>query len=374
MNDGNQRPPQQNDDDEPSTESRRTQFDQELEAAREKRGNGLPAIVRVSVAYDELPEAPPQIIKGLLYEGAKMMISGPSKARKTWGLCHLAVCVAEGLPWMGLATNASAVLYLNYEMQEFDMARRIRAICEANGRGMPPDLYLWHLRGHSANLHLIHKRLVEFTIDRAVRLIVVDPIYKVLDGLSENNAEQIGELLGKLDAVALETGAGIVFSHHFAKGSASSKESIDRASGTGVWARDPDALMTLTQLRAPECMGVETNLRNFPPLAPFAVRWEFPIWKPDADVDPLDFKRARSFLGSAKSPNAVLQYVPADGTIDGPALIRAVQEGEGLGERRSQGLIAEAVASGKLFKEKYKLPKRRDGVRYALPTHEGKDG
>lgn len=43
---------------------------------------------------DELPEMPAEVIEGVLLETHKMLLTGPSKAGKTWCLINLAVSVA----------------------------------------------------------------------------------------------------------------------------------------------------------------------------------------------------------------------------------------------------------------------------------------
>lgn len=81
--------------------------------------------------------------------------------------------------------------------------------------------------------------------------IIIDPLYKVLVGLDENSAGDIGRAVTYFDALAQETGAAVITTLHFSKGSAFSKSQMavtDRASGSGVFGRDPDAICTLLQL------------------------------------------------------------------------------------------------------------------------------
>ena len=40
----------------------------------------------------------------------------------------------------------------------------------------------------------------------------------------------------------------MIYCHHHSKGSQGNKRSMDRASGSGVFARDPDALLDLIEL------------------------------------------------------------------------------------------------------------------------------
>jgi len=77
--------------------------------------------------------------------------------------------------------------------------------------------------------------------------IIIDPIYKVITG-DENSADQMANFCNQFDRVCTELGAAVIYCHHHSKGSQGSKRSMDRASGSGVFARDPDALLDLIEL------------------------------------------------------------------------------------------------------------------------------
>ena len=86
------------------------------------------------------------------------------------------------------------------------------------------------------------------------------------------------------------TGAAVLYAHHFTKGNAANKKAIDRMSGSGVFARDADTIITLTEHVEDGCYVLETTLRNFPPQPPFVIQWEFPIFVERPDLDPADLK------------------------------------------------------------------------------------
>jgi RecA-family ATPase len=58
----------------------------------------------------------------------------------------------------------------------------------------------------------------------------------------------------QFDKVCTELGCAVIYCHHHSKGSQSGKRSMDRASGSGVFARDPDALLDLTELEITESL------------------------------------------------------------------------------------------------------------------------
>lgn len=77
--------------------------------------------------------------------------------------------------------------------------------------------------------------------------VIIDPIYKVLTG-DENSADQMAHFTNQFDKIATELGCSVIYCHHHSKGTQGSKKSMDRASGSGVFARDPDALLDLVEL------------------------------------------------------------------------------------------------------------------------------
>ena len=56
----------------------------------------LPPFKGAIAVREELPPMPDTIIEGVLLEGHKMLLTGPSKANKTWGLIALSISVATG--------------------------------------------------------------------------------------------------------------------------------------------------------------------------------------------------------------------------------------------------------------------------------------
>ena len=53
---------------------------------------------------------------------------------------------------------------------------------------------------------------------------------------------------------------------------------------------DPDSLLNFTRHQEEDCYSVEATLRNFPPMTPFAVRWQFPLFVRNASLDPGELK------------------------------------------------------------------------------------
>ena len=230
-----------------------------------------------------------EIIEGCLHEGCKMIISGSSKAGKTWSLINLAIAASNGMPWLGMPVKQSKVLYLDFELKKYFGTDRIKRVAKAMFKGeIPSNHYLdyWPLRGHRTELlDLLTKIRVE---KRNYELIILDPYYKLATGIDENDAKAVGEIVNLIEDFSEETGAAIVFAHHFSKGNKSETDHIDRASGSGVFARDPDAILTLTSHEEEEHLILETTSRNCPFSPPKVLEFSaetFPLFEHKPDLE-----------------------------------------------------------------------------------------
>jgi hypothetical protein len=257
-----------------------------------KNGGGLPEIVDATAFLKILLPEPDQLIEGLLHKGSKLSLGGSSKAFKTWLLADLGISVASGKDWMGFHTTKGKVLFLNFEIQPSAWQSRIAAITHTKGVTLDPDQFqLWNLRGYGADFRTLIPKIIERAQSESYSLIILDPIYKLYGATDENAAGDVAALLNSLEHLAVETGAAIAYGSHFAKGNASTKEALDRISGSGVFARDPDSLIIFTAHEEPNAFTVEPILRNFKPIEPFVVRWNFPIMELADDLDPANLKQ-----------------------------------------------------------------------------------
>ena len=238
------------------------------------------------VSIDTHTDMPPQIIKNVLHKGSKMIISGSSKAGKTLSLLHLGLAVSNGKPWLGHETTQGNVIYLDFELKPRMAAKRITSIIASNPgiyKQNPRFLYCG-LRGQSRSLEdLVHH--IEDLRDYKPDLVIVDPFYKLATGADENDAGAISEVVNRMEKFSERLDCSFVYAHHFSKGNKSDTDHIDRASGSGVFARDPDAILTLTPHEEEDHLVLEATLRDFPTPSPQVVEFSWPnfIHKPDLE-------------------------------------------------------------------------------------------
>ena len=211
--------------------------------------------------FKERPPLAPEQIEGILRVGHKMCIAGPSKAGKSYLLIELAIAVAEGLEWLGHKCRPGRVLYCNFEVDGNSCINRFFDVYKSlHVKPSHADmLSFWNLRGRTMPLDKLAPRLIRRAVAAGgYALIILDPAYKVLTG-DENSASEMAEFCRHLDRIARDCKATLVFCHHHSKGAQGGKRSMDRASGSGVFARDPDALIDLLPLEAETARKVYSN-------------------------------------------------------------------------------------------------------------------
>jgi hypothetical protein len=312
--------------------------------------DGLPTIVDAAAFMDTPQAMPPELVAGVLHKGSKLAFGGSSKAFKTWCLLDLAFSVAHGVDWLGFPTAQGKVLFVNFEIQNYAWQRRIAAVARAKQVELKPGaIQLWNLRGHAADFRQLIPRIIQRARRESFALVICDPIYKLYGGTDENAAGDVAALLNSLERLAVETGAAIAFGAHFAKGNAAGKEAIDRISGSGVFARDPDSLLIFTKHEQPDSFTVEPILRNFAPVPPFVVSWKFPLMERDEQLDPAKLKQVAG-RKPENVPEDLLKLLP-DGGLTNPDFAQAAKE-QGISERSYYRLKKELEKGGKIMLSK----------------------
>lgn len=256
----------------------------------------LPDMEPLSVYRGNPPPLPEELIQGILRRGHKMLISGSSKAGKSFLLMELCVALAEGRPWLGFSCKKGRVLYVNLEIDPASAVNRFLKIYEALKipQNNMASIVLWNLRGHAVPLDQLVPKLIRRVRDQRFDAIIIDPIYKVITG-DENNASEMGAFCNQFDRICTETGCSTIYCHHHSKGAQGMKKAMDRASGSGVFARDPDAQLDMIQLELSEdienyvrdgnatAWRLESSLREFPNITPVNFWFEYPLHRIDTE-------------------------------------------------------------------------------------------
>jgi len=253
-------------------------------------------VVNLGAIWDNMPPVKPELIAGILRQGHKMLLVSSSKAGKTFCLIELAIAIAEGWRWIGFRCKQGRVLYLNMELDEASFDDRMKRVYQEMKEGIkvekihPENIDIVHLRGRTEALEKLIPQILRTVNVKPYTAIILDPTYKLGIG-DENAAEQVSRFCNAIDKLA-NTGASVIYAHHHSKGAQGAKSSMDRASGSGVFARDADALLDMIQLRIPEerideikseygeavtAWRMDATLREFQRIEPINLFFSYPL-------------------------------------------------------------------------------------------------
>ena len=299
---------------------------------------------------DNLKE-PDVLIEGILHQGGKLLLGGGSKAFKSWSLIDLALSLHSGTPWWGQKCTKAKVLFINFEIQEWSFRARLADVIAAKElNGKVDDFDVWTLRGYAADLTLIRPIIEKHIEGRGYQAIILDPNYMLMGDRDENSAGDMGALMNEFEYLATRYNLSVILSHHFSKGNKSSAEAIDRFSGSGVFARNPDSLVVLTAHEEDEkTFTCEMTLRNFPPVDPFVVQWRYPMFNVNYNLNPDELKQTggkKKLVGDARLLKEMgsREFTACD-------LFRFVQEKFQVSESTAKRHVKRMAQAGKMLKE-----------------------
>lgn len=221
----------------------------------ESTNDDLPEPINLNDIWDNRPPLSPPLIDNILRQGHKMLLAGPSKAGKSFALIELVIALAEGREWLGHKCTKSKVMYVNLELDEASCLDRFANVYQAldwepTNKG---NIEIWNLRGKSEPMDKLAPKLIRRAKKLGVKAVIIDPIYKVITG-DENSADQMAHFTNQFDKICTGMGAAVIYCHHHSKGYQGGKKSMDRSSGSGVFARDPDAILDLTELEISDAL------------------------------------------------------------------------------------------------------------------------
>jgi len=225
------------------------------------------------------------IAGGLVQHKMLTLISGPPKARKSFLLMDLAVAIAGGGAWLGKDATRARVLLVDLETVPHYLTNRLEWIVEDSGNAglrARENLTVLPWRHVTIQPGATPARMMEAIRAQADKcqadVVLIDSVYLMLNG-DESDPLAVADLLKEL--VRLSDTRAVVFTHHYAKGSASAqaqKSAIDRASGSSWWSRFADVLIPLTPpVQEPgdtrQTLVVEPSIRHHPQMAPISIEW-----------------------------------------------------------------------------------------------------
>lgn len=183
--------------------------------------------------------APDQILENFFDTGDVVGVFGKSKAKKSWFMANLGLCVATGIPFLhwAIPKTRKVVLY-QLEVKRDHFETRIQKMTSEMDKGVE-NFEVLHCRGMSLSA-------ADISADakaRGAEVVLIDPIYPLFPN-GENNAEDVRPIVQEFGRMA-EAGITVVYAMHDAKGRSGDRELVDRGSGSGIIGRAYDAAFFL---------------------------------------------------------------------------------------------------------------------------------
>lgn len=203
------------------------------------------------------------LVKGLLRQGWLGVIGGHGKQGKTTLAIHLLNHIRQGKNFFS-ETKRLPVLYINYEMSEYDTWNLVKTV--TNNEGDLSNTYIVNYPPVPLDLVLLEENLSK--MEPGVCIIDSFRGAFLLAKDFENQAGEIGQRLRKLQLIARKTNWSIILIHHFKK--SGTGEALD-LSGSGEWLAVPDVVMTWMCPNMKEAGKLEV-IGRIPPLEPLSIK------------------------------------------------------------------------------------------------------
>lgn len=184
-------------------------------------------------AADALQPRPPveYLVDKLIIPKSLSAFYGEGGAKKTYSLLAMAAQAASGGTWLDYKTKQTSVLFIDQEMGEDGLGRRIAEVLRGENLGPETPLsYVCYAGFKLDNKHdpAILRALIE---SEGTGLVIIDALAEIMDG-DENSKADVQPVFNNLRWIADTTGAAIVIIHHANKaggyrGSTVIKNSVD---------------------------------------------------------------------------------------------------------------------------------------------------
>jgi hypothetical protein len=181
----------------------------------------------------------PAIIEGLLREREVGTVVGAAKTAKTWFALALALAVAKGEPFLGMATYRRKVLYLDYELKPGTFRKRMSMLSPDK----PDGFFYQCLRGES-RLPTVAE-IAELVEKKGFGLVVADSLYRTGWIEEENNNDSTPRNLAPLQDFTRRVPCSLLCVDHTAKGGGNERSAVDAARGASAKGGFWDCLLVL---------------------------------------------------------------------------------------------------------------------------------
>lgn len=151
---------------------------------------------------DDLPDP---IIPDLFFPGDKALLAGPPKAYKTWVALDLMRSFISGTPFLArqewTPKKKSNVLFIQEEGSIYKWAQRVSRLQVAEGDKRHG--FFWHRQGFNFIDPTWTNRLIALARRRKIEVIFFDPLQRMIPGVNENDAAEVGVVWNEIQRIQL---------------------------------------------------------------------------------------------------------------------------------------------------------------------------
>jgi hypothetical protein len=176
----------------------------------EGRGRKLEAVRFTEM---EVPGPRRYLLRDIVLAAYVTLLYGDGGVAKSLLALALAVAIAgDSKEWLGREVESCPVLYMDFELDSEEQARRVYQLCRGQGLGTPPDdlLYISAL-GHPAREAFT--AALEACKEHGVGLMVVDSLGPALQGDAEAARDVIGFFQKSIEPFRVEGIAILIIDH-----------------------------------------------------------------------------------------------------------------------------------------------------------------
>lgn len=235
-------------------------------------------IPRPLITYEEVRSQPllplTWDVEPLISRGDRVVIFGEFASMKSWIVLHLALHLGSGAQWLETFRVAEPrrVLYVDEEMNERTLRRRVKRLGEGAGVTIAPGLAFLSRAGvrfdaYGAQTLLAHLESQAYR----PQVVMVEALRRVLIG-DENEARDLAQFWRNLEPISRQ-GITVVITHHMNKPPAQGKRAARyRASGSTDILAGSDASFAVERVGIDTARITGIKARDDVELAPFLVR------------------------------------------------------------------------------------------------------
>ncbi len=232
----------------------------------------------------------PVVIDGIARQGETINVISASKIGKSWLAYSLLFAVVTGRRWLDRFDCVQGrVLLIDNNLYAPTLAHRLDTVATALGLAdadWRESLDIISLRGAMMDIETLGPTIDAIDPGKYA-IVVADALYRFWPrGMSENDNGDVTQVYNRIDQYAEHLKAAWLNIHHASKGDQSGKSVVDVGSGAGAQSRAADTHLVLRPHEERDVIVLEAAVRSFPPVAPLAIRWNYPLWHRADDIDP----------------------------------------------------------------------------------------